>query len=143
MGMKKGRIFYGWYIVAAGFLVMFCSIGIVNNCSGLYIKPVCDDMGFSRGAMGVNMTILSACQMIVALFGGKIFVRFDVRNIMRISSIALAVSYFSYSFVQSLPMYYALSVVLGFAGNKTAHVLTGAVFSALLADHVWKRRKAL
>ena len=33
--------------------------------------------------------------------------------------------------------------VLGLAGNKTAHVLTGAVFSALLADHVWKRRKAL
>ena len=94
---------------------MFCSIGIVNNCSGLYIKPVCDDMGFSRGAMGVNMTILSACQMIVALFGGKIFVLFDVRSIMRISSITLAVSYFSYSFVQSLPMYYALSVVLGFA----------------------------
>lgn len=35
------------------------------------------------------------------------------------------------------------SVVLGFAGNKTAHVLTGAVFGVLLADHVWKRRKAL
>lgn len=35
------------------------------------------------------------------------------------------------------------SVVLGLAGNKAAHVLTGAVFSALLADHVWKRRKAL
>lgn len=35
------------------------------------------------------------------------------------------------------------SVVLGLAGNKTAHVLTGAVFGALLADHVWKRRKAL
>lgn len=35
------------------------------------------------------------------------------------------------------------SVVLGLAGNKTAHVLTGAVFTALLADHVWKRRKAL
>ena len=35
------------------------------------------------------------------------------------------------------------SVVLGLAGNKTARVLTGAVYSALLADHVWKRRKAL
>lgn len=35
------------------------------------------------------------------------------------------------------------SVVLGLAGNKTAHVLAGAVFTALLADHVWKRRKAL
>ncbi|WP_300718226.1 hypothetical protein [uncultured Desulfovibrio sp.] len=37
----------------------------------------------------------------------------------------------------------AASVALGFAGNKTAHVLTGAVFGVLLADHVWKRRKAL
>ena len=68
------RIFYGWYIVASSFLIMFCSIGIVNNCSGLFIKPVCEDMGFSRGTMAVNMTILSACQMVVALFGGKIFV---------------------------------------------------------------------
>ena len=41
------------------------------------------------------------------------------------------------------PMILASSVVLGLAGNKTAHVLTGAVFTALLADHVWKRRKAL
>ena len=71
MGMKKGRIFYGWYIVAAGFLVMFCSIGIVNNCSGLYIKPVCDDMGFSRGAMAMNNTIIAACQMAVAFLAGE------------------------------------------------------------------------
>ena len=30
------------------------------------------------------------------------------------------------------------SVVLGFAGNKTAHVLTGAVFSALLKSDSFK-----
>lgn len=114
-GQEKGRLFYGWYIVAASFLIMFCSIGIVNNCSGLFIKPVCEDMGFSRGAMAVNMTILSACQMIVALFGGKIFVRFNVRSIMRVSSITLGTAYFCYSFVTSLPMYYLLSVIVGFS----------------------------
>lgn len=111
----KKRPFYGWYIVAASFLIMFCSIGIVNNCSGLYIKPVCQDMGFSRGAMAVNMTILAACQMVVALFGGKIFVKFNVRSIMRVSSITLGAAYFCYSFINSLPMYYLLSVVVGFS----------------------------
>ena len=62
MQSSRPRIFYGWFIVAASFMVMFCTIGIVNNCSGLYIKPVCDDMGFSRGAMGVNMTILPSAR---------------------------------------------------------------------------------
>lgn len=36
-----------------------------------------------------------------------------------------------------------LSLALGFAGKSKAHVLTGIAFSVLLADHVWKRRKAL
>lgn len=36
-----------------------------------------------------------------------------------------------------------VSLVLGLAGKSKAHVATGLVFSALLADHVWKRRKAL
>lgn len=35
------------------------------------------------------------------------------------------------------------SVLLGFAGKGKAHMLTGLAFSALLADHVWQRRKAL
>ena len=35
------------------------------------------------------------------------------------------------------------SVLLGLAGKSKAHVVTGLAFSALLADHVWQRRKAL
>lgn len=36
-----------------------------------------------------------------------------------------------------------VSLALGLAGKSKAHVLTGLVFSGLLADHIWKRRKAL
>ncbi|HJA34881.1 MAG TPA: MFS transporter [Firmicutes bacterium] len=136
MQSSRPRIFYGWFIVAASFMVMFCTIGIVNNCSGLYIKPVCDDMGFSRGAMGVNMTILSICQMLVALFGGKIFVKFDVKKIMRISSILLAVGYFSYSLATSLPVFYLISVVVGFAMGGT----TTMPLSLLIGNWFHQRR---
>ncbi|MCD7984700.1 MAG: hypothetical protein LUG19_10710, partial [Desulfovibrio sp.] len=36
-----------------------------------------------------------------------------------------------------------LSVALGFAGNKSAHLLAGTAFGLLAARHVWTRRKAL
>lgn len=35
------------------------------------------------------------------------------------------------------------SVLLGLAGKSRAHIASGIVFSALLAEHVWTRRKAL
>ena len=54
--MKKGgRVFYGWFIVAACFLIMSVSIGILNNATGVYVKPVCEDMGFSRQQMALNI----------------------------------------------------------------------------------------
>lgn len=36
-----------------------------------------------------------------------------------------------------------ISVLLGATGKSRAHVVTGLLFGALLADHVWTRRKAL
>ncbi|WP_298030405.1 hypothetical protein [uncultured Desulfovibrio sp.] len=36
-----------------------------------------------------------------------------------------------------------LSAALGFAGNKSAHLLAGAAFGLLAARHVWTRRGAL
>lgn len=36
-----------------------------------------------------------------------------------------------------------VSLALGFAGKSKAHVATGLIFGALLADHVWTRRKSL
>ena len=125
MGKKLRRPFYGWVIVAAGFMVMFCSIGIVNNCAGLFTKPVCDDMGFSRGAMALNMTIMAACQMVVALLGGRIFGKFNVKHVMRLCSLTLSLGYFAYSLAPSLPVFYLLSIVVGFSmGGLTAMPLS-------------------
>ena len=52
MKEKKCPLFYGWLVVIACFLVMGVSVGVVNNSNGVYVKPVCADMGFSRGPWG-------------------------------------------------------------------------------------------
>ena len=54
----QGKVFYGWWIVAAGFLIMGAAYGIVTNCVGLFVKPVTENMGFTRQAFSMNQTLV-------------------------------------------------------------------------------------
>ncbi len=136
MEEKKGRVFYGWFVVAACFLIMGVSIGIINNSTGVYVKPVCEDMGFSRKAMAFNNTLIAACQMIVALLAGRIYTKFNVKNVMRASGIVMALGYFSYSQARSLPMFYLSSVVCGFSQG----LLVAVSISMLITNWFHARR---
>ena len=109
----KGRIFYGWIVVAACFVCMVVSIGIINNSTGVYVKPVCQAMGFSRGAWSVNNTLIAGSQMLIALLSGRIFARFDVKKVMCVGGICMALGYASYALAQNLPMFYISSVICG------------------------------
>ena len=44
---SDSKIFYGWWIVAAAFVVMAFAHGIVFNCNGQFIKPM--QKAFFRG----------------------------------------------------------------------------------------------
>ena len=59
----KGRngIFYGWYIVLAGFIIMGVNVGIVSNCGSQFIKPIAEELGYTRAEVGMMQTIMSIC----------------------------------------------------------------------------------
>lgn len=115
MGMKekliRGKVFYGWYIVAAGFIIMATAWIVVFNTSSLFIKPISESLGFTRSQISVTITIRSACQMMVALFSGKILTKFNIKKLMVVGTITLFLSIFSYSLVSSLIMFYLLSAI--------------------------------
>ncbi len=56
MAMTKKKVFYGWWIVAGGFILNFIGIGIGINAIGVFFKPVVESLGFSRG--GISRYIL-------------------------------------------------------------------------------------
>ena len=87
---KQGKLFYGWLIVAGCFGLMAATYGAINNCMGVFIKPVCADMGFSRAGMGAVQTIMSASLMLMSLVSGRIFARVDVVRALRVSSVVMA-----------------------------------------------------
>ena len=113
--LQKRRIFFGWVMVACGILVMSVTHGVVQNCFSLYIKPVTEDLGFSRQSFSVCQTLTNVLYMGIALFSGKIFQRFKVLGLMRVAGVVLPLAYFCYSFCTELWMFYAVSTVVGIA----------------------------
>lgn len=110
--MYHGKIYYGYFIVAAAFIIMASSLGIVFNTASLFLKPIGDDLGFTQSAISATLAIRSVTQMVVSLFSWKIFSKYNLRNIMKLSSIVLAISFFSYSMARTLPLFYIITVIV-------------------------------
>lgn len=57
--MQSKKIFYGWVNVIACSLVLAIGMGVLSNAAGVFIKPVCDSLGFARGNFSLHRTILT------------------------------------------------------------------------------------
>lgn len=134
--LKKSNTFYGWFIVAASFILMASAMGIAYNCASLFIKPVSEDLGFTRQQINMTVTIRFVCQMILAFLSGKIFVRYNIKRLMQVSSIVLAVSYFCYSFSNTLLTYYIITCIVSFS----VVLLTVLPLSLILSNWFYERR---
>ena len=81
-------------------------------------------------------TACAAAMMVTALLSGRIFSRFAVKQVMKVSSIALTVSFFCYSLASSIWVFYLISAVLGLALG-TVHMVP---LSILLSNWFHEKR---
>ncbi len=105
----KNKIFYGWFIVGASFLIMALGWGIVFNTSSIFIEPMSKTLTMSRKAMNFTFTLRAIFMLIISLFSGVIFKKFKIINVMKICSITLGVTFFLHSYIQSPIMLYFLN----------------------------------
>ncbi|HWP79410.1 MAG TPA: MFS transporter [Candidatus Acidoferrum sp.] len=122
MAEKKSKLFYGWWIVFAGALISGAGVGILINCSGVFIKPVTEAMGYSRGGFTLYTTIQSIVAMLSVPVYGEIFRRFSIRKVMFIASVYCCAVYFCLSFATSLWHFYVLGALYGL-GNSCITIM--------------------
>ena len=112
-GLDQSGFFYGWFMVAAGFFIMCFAMGTILNCYSLFIKPICEDLGYARQQIALNASIHSCGQMTIALFSGKIFTRFKPRTVMIVSAVVMTAATIGYSFATTLPVFYLCAILVG------------------------------
>ena len=107
--MKK--IFYGWYIVLAGFIITFAGMGVINAMSGPLLVPITEELGFSRGSFTFHRTILFLLGALFMPLYARLFERIGVKKVLLVSTVAVAVLIFSFSFATELWHFYVLAAI--------------------------------
>src|SRR5688572_16744296 len=104
---SSNRIFYGWYMVAAGFAVQLLTGVLLMQSYGAHVAVLQEDKGWSKTALA---GAFSFTQLIGGLIGpvqGQVMDRIGPRASMRFGFIALGIGFMAISQVNTLLQYYA------------------------------------
>jgi sugar phosphate permease len=113
MNQEKGGIFYGWYMVAVGFIVNFFIFGISVNTFTVYVKPIQADLGWTRGEISLAMGLAPLAMGLAAPFIGGLIDRVGARWVMAAGAAIVGVCSIMLAATQSLSYYYTVYIIAG------------------------------
>jgi len=123
------NFFYGWYILASSFLILFFTTG-ARFTIGVVFKPLMAEFGWDRGlislAFFLNMTIYAFSLTII----GRAYDRHGPKWVIMISAVFLSVGFMSLSLVEAswqFFIFYGVLAALGMGGT------TVPLFAALMS----------
>ncbi|MEZ4502668.1 MAG: MFS transporter [Dehalococcoidia bacterium] len=99
--VRKG-IYYGYYLVAAAFIAQFVSVGSQNYVVGTFLKPMTEELDWTRSEYTLARTIGQFVLGFGGLFIGSYVDRHGGRRLMAGGIFVLAAAMFAISYVQEL-----------------------------------------
>lgn len=123
---QSGRIHYGWYIVAASFMILFFNAG-ARYAFGVMFKPIIKEFGWGRGEVSlvffVNMVVFAISLLVV----GKLYDRYGPKWVVIISTIFISTGFMLTSFIHSIGQFffsYGILAAFGIAGTAVPLMAT-------------------
>ncbi|MCX6024066.1 MAG: MFS transporter, partial [Chloroflexi bacterium] len=102
------RLFYGWYIVLVAFLGFFMSTGVSLYAFGVLIKPMSEDLGWSRSTLLAANTLATVTGALVSPWVGKLVDRHGTRFITALSAFMVGATFLPIGWVQSVWQFHLL-----------------------------------
>lgn len=132
------RIFYGWYVLAASFAILFLSSGS-RFVFGVMVKPMEEDFGWTRGAISSAVFLSMAVYAIATIVTGRLYDRYGPKWVIVVSTLLFAAGYALMATMDSLwefLLYYGIVAAAGLGG------ITVPLFGTLIG-HWFERRRGL
>ena len=127
---NKFKFYYGWAIVFALFLASFSRVPFTGYIFGVFLKPMSEELNWSRAQIAGAVTVGTILAGISALFVGRWIDKYGPRLIFSVSGIIIGASLIFLSNVESLIGFYLIYVVgRTFAQSVNHHGMGTAVAS--------------
>jgi MFS family permease len=109
------RIFYGWFIVAASFIIGFYIIGIVFYGFTTIFKPIVEEFGWSYASVSLAASLRGVESGLLAPIMGILIDRWGPRRLVFTGGCLAALGLFILSNIQSLFGFYIAFVLIAMA----------------------------
>jgi MFS family permease len=135
---RRSRIFFGWYIVAGGFVLSAILGGLMFHAFGQYVVVFEDEFGWSRTALSIAFSIQMVEAGLLGPIQGWTLDKFGPRRIMMIGITIFAIGFFMLGQINSLPAFYVAFIVIALGMS------IGSMMGVAVAVVNWfNRRRAL
>jgi len=112
---SRVRLFYGWYILASSFAILFFNSG-TRYSFGVAFKPMIKEFDWSRGSISfvffLNMTLFAISLAAV----GRLYDRYGSKWVMVISTVFVSAGFALISLINSLWQFYIVYGVFAAIG---------------------------
>ncbi len=129
-------VFYGWYILAASFLLLFFQTG-TRFSFGIMFKPMLAELGWNRAAISSGFFLNMVFFALTMSVAGRLYDRYGPRWVLVISTMLLAAGYMCTAWVRSLWQFHLFYGVLTAIGTGGASI---PLIAALMSKWFEKRR---
>jgi MFS family permease len=94
------RKFYGWAVVIASISASFGEVPAFGPILGIFMKPIEDELGWSRATIAAGFTIGSLVGAAASMYVGRLADRFGARFVVAIAGVLISSSMLAISQVQ-------------------------------------------
>lgn len=126
---KKGKIFYGYFVVAGLFLIVFVCVTFGMTTMGTHYAGLAEQIGTEKVLISQWTVFVGIGTMVTLPFTGQWIRRTDVRIPVCFAIVLQAIMFVAISFVTNLYLFYACAVVVGVAMGILMNLMTAIVCS--------------
>ena len=127
--LRKPKLFYGYWLVAATFFFAFIFSGCGFYAFSLFVKRLQADFGWGRGEVMTTLTIFFLVAGVTAPLIGRLVDRYGARAVMAVGAVVAGLGFVLLGFVDELWHFYGGYVVIGLGMSATGMTPATAVIS--------------
>lgn len=136
----RGRLYYGWVMLLALASAQVTSWGILYYSFSVFLKPISNDLGWSRAAMTGAFSLALFTSGVAGIFVGRWVDRHGTRLLMTVGSCVATLLLLALAGVHHLVLFYLIWAVIG---GVMAAVFYAPAFAAIATWFIRYRSRAL
>ncbi|PZC48530.1 MAG: MFS family permease/MFS family permease [Chloroflexi bacterium] len=119
---SPGRIFYGWYIVAAGTISSFVNMAVFMVGLSIFIKDLRDEMGWTLTAISIGFSLKTLETGILAPLSGYLIDRLGPRIMAIFGNVVMTIGLLMFANMHTMWEFYLSSFTIALGQGMGAHM---------------------